>query len=66
MNCSSEYSCLLLSVYLPCDNYTNTVSVEYIERFDYIKQLFNPTTCLFVAEILILRSKDIRLNYMYV
>ena len=26
-----KYSCLLLSVYLPCDNHTNNVSVEYIE-----------------------------------
>ena len=42
MICSSEYYCLLLSVCLPCDNYANTESVEYI---DYIEQLFNPIDC---------------------
>ena len=57
LNCSSEYSCLLLSVYLPCDNNTNTVIVEYI---DYIEQLLilSIVARLFVAEILTFLSKD--------
>ena len=33
--------CLLLSVYLPCDNYTSSASAEFTECIDYIEPLFN-------------------------
>ena len=33
--------CLLLSVYLPCDNYTSSASAEFTEYIDYIESLFN-------------------------
>ena len=29
INLAKNYTCLLLSVYLPCDTYCNTVSEEY-------------------------------------
>ena len=33
--------CLLLSVYLPCNNYTSSASAEFTESSDYIESLFN-------------------------
>ena len=33
--------CLLLSVYLSCDNYTSSASSEFTECIDYIESLFN-------------------------
>ena len=33
--------CLLLSVNLPCDNYTSSASAEFTECIDYIESLFN-------------------------
>ena len=56
-NFNSEYFCSLLSVYLPCDNYTNTESFEYIECIKHLLILWIVKR-LFVVEILILLSKD--------
>ena len=39
------FSCLLLSVYLPCDNYCNTVNKEYSDCIDYIETLLNNLHC---------------------
>ena len=46
INFSLNCSCLLLSVYLPCDKY-NTVYVnyEYTECIDYIESLYNTANC---------------------
>ena len=53
MNWNSEYSCLLLSVYFPCDNYINTASVENI-----LIILSNCLILSIIAEILIFHSED--------
>ena len=52
--------CLLLSVYLPCDNYTSSASAEFTECIDYIESLFNRRIAmlLFVVEILTLILRD--------
>ena len=39
-----QIMCLLLSVYLPCDNYTSWAS-EFTECIDYIESLFNSMDC---------------------
>ena len=36
---------LLLSVYLPCDNYTSSASAEFSECIGYIESLFNSMDC---------------------
>ena len=42
----NNFSCLLLNVYFPCDNYSNNIIAdEYIECIDYIEQLFNMSDC---------------------
>ncbi len=39
------FSCLLLSVYLPCDNQSGTVTTEYYDCIQYVESLFNSTDC---------------------
>ena len=39
-------TCLLLSVYLPCDTYCNTVSEEYVKCIDYIESLLESVNCI--------------------
>ena len=34
------FSGLIMSIYLPCDTFTNILSVEYVDTVDYIEQLF--------------------------
>ena len=46
INFISIFSCLLLSVYLPCDNYSTVyVNHEYTECIDYIESLYNAANC---------------------
>ena len=45
MNLAKNYTCLLLSVYLPCDTYCNTVSEEYVKCIDYIETLLESVNC---------------------
>ena len=46
INLTSMFSCLLLSVYLPCDNYSTVyVNHEYTECIDYIESLYNTANC---------------------
>ena len=45
INFSPVFSCLLLSVYLPCDNYCNIVSNEYLECIEHIESLYNTIDC---------------------
>ena len=35
----SGFSCILISVYLPCDTYSNTASMDYLNSIDAIEQL---------------------------
>ena len=37
INLATNFTCLLLSVYLPCDNYCSIVNREYNECIDYIE-----------------------------
>ena len=45
INITSSFSCLLLSVYLPCDNYSNTVNKLYSDCIDYIESLLITMNC---------------------
>ena len=46
INFTSNFYCLLLSVYLPCDNYSTVyVNHEYTECIDYISSLYNTANC---------------------
>ena len=46
INFTLEFSCLLLCVYLPCDNYSNVyINQEYSECIDYIESLYNNSNC---------------------
>ena len=46
INFTLDFSCLLLCVYLPCDNYSNMyINQEYSECIDYIESLYNNSNC---------------------
>ena len=45
INLSTNYTCLLLSVYLPCDTYCNTVNDDYANCIDYIESLLESEKC---------------------
>ena len=46
IKCANNFSCLLVNVYFPCDNYSNTtVSDMYIECIDHLQSLFNNSEC---------------------
>ena len=38
-------SCLLVSMYLSCDNYSTNVNSEYVKCIDYIEMLINSIYC---------------------
>ena len=43
---ANNFSCILLNVYLPCDNYSaNTVTREYEQCVEYIEGLLSTTDC---------------------
>ena len=43
---NGNFSCLLLNVYLPCDNYSNTtVTQGFIDCVEYIENLYNLSDC---------------------
>ena len=37
----NSFTCLLLSVYMPCDNHSNVVNQQYVEVIDCIEIIFN-------------------------
>ena len=43
---NGNFSCLLLNVYLPCDNYSNTtVTQGFVDCVEYIENLYNLSDC---------------------
>ena len=38
---NNNFTCLLLSVYMPCNNHSNFVNQQYVEKIDCIKNIFN-------------------------
>ena len=43
---NGKFSCLLLNVYLPCDNYSNTtVTQGFIDCVEYIENVYNLSDC---------------------
>ena len=38
---NNNFTCLLLSVYMPCDNHSNVVNQQYVEVIDCIENIFN-------------------------
>ena len=45
LNLATNFTNLLLSIYLPCSNYCNIVSREYNECIDYFESLIVANTC---------------------
>ena len=41
----NDFTCLIVSAYLPCDTYTGTVQQAYFETIDYIESLINEHEC---------------------
>ena len=41
----NDFTCLIVSAYLPCDTYTGTVQQAYSETIDYIESLINEHEC---------------------
>ena len=39
---NNNFTCLLLSVYMPCNNHSNVVNQQYVEVIDCIENIFNP------------------------
>ena len=42
---SNNFSCLLLSIYLPCDNYCNAANADYVDCIDCIESLLISEHC---------------------
>ena len=46
INFTNNFTCMLLNVYFPCDNYSNTtVASDYIDYIEYIESLYNSHDC---------------------
>ena len=42
-NCNVNYSCFLLTVYMPCDSSNNIVKTDYSDCINCIETIFNST-----------------------
>ena len=40
-----NFTCLIISVYLPCDTYNQRVQKKYVDNFDYIECLISSIEC---------------------
>ena len=45
INLADNFSCLLLSLYLPCDNYSNAANADYVDCIDCIESLLISEHC---------------------
>ena len=46
LNYENNISCILLNLYLPCDNFSNVQTTdEYINCIEYIESMFNSSNC---------------------
>ena len=45
INLADNFSCLLLSIYLPCDNYSNAANADYVDCIDCIESLLISEHC---------------------
>ena len=46
LNYENNFSCMLLNLYLPCDNFSNVQTTdEYINCVEYVESMFNSSNC---------------------
>ena len=46
LNYENNFSCMLLNLYLPCDNFINVQTTdEYINCIEYVESMFNSSNC---------------------